>query len=483
MAGSGNGPFSFLFVQLAAWDALQTGRLPGNVTSIRLGQADAQTRARQNPLAPASSSDPAVDTGMVVAIDLGSRGIKTEVHPRNKSEVARRMGILLRRITYATYDNRTVDSPAFGAVRADDSSGLTVVHITMAHVGRSGLHLHPTHNCTECCALELAGKPSGMIQLGTSDVTVPGNGWRNTSVHLSGDLITATAAAELTDDWRPSYVRYLAVDFPECVVMDVSPGSHLPAGPFLEPVPETQPNNVNTIPVVAHDTAEHTVKKVSKAPLILPAMGFNTWNRFHCDIDEKVIRATADALVATGLAAVGFRYVNLDDCWQVERLPNGTIVADPARFPSGIRALADYVHSRNLKFGIYTARNSQTCQSRPASYQHELLDIAQFCAWGVDYVKIDQCRGPGYKSSQNSWTLFRQGIDACQAKRAAPMYMSVESCSTLGGCGKWVGMLANSWRTANDVMPVWDSIIQNLYANEKLWPIAGLDGPVGGHCE
>jgi hypothetical protein len=88
MAGSGNGPFSFLFVQLAAWDALQTGRLPGNVTSIRLGQADAQTRARQNPLAPASPSDPAVDTGMVVAIDLGSRGIKTEVHPRNKSEVA-----------------------------------------------------------------------------------------------------------------------------------------------------------------------------------------------------------------------------------------------------------------------------------------------------------------------------------------------------------------------------------------------------------
>ena len=126
MAGSGNGPFSFLFVQLAAWDALQTGRLPSNVTSIRLGQADAQTRARQNPLAPASSSDPAVDTGMVVAIDLGSRGIKTEVHPRNKSEVARRMGILLRRITYATYDNHTVDSPAFGAVRGDDSSGLTV---------------------------------------------------------------------------------------------------------------------------------------------------------------------------------------------------------------------------------------------------------------------------------------------------------------------------------------------------------------------
>ena len=177
--------------------------------------------------------------------------------------------------------------------------------------------------------------------------------------------------------------------------------------------------------------------------------------------------------------------VNLDDCWQVERLPNGTIVADPARFPSGIQALADYIHSRNLSFGIYTARNSETCQSRPASYQHELLDISQYCAWGVDFVKIDQCRGPGYKSSKDSWSLFRQGIDACQAKRGAghPMFMSVESCSTLDGCGEWVGMLANSWRTADDVMPVWDSIVHNLYANEKLWPIAGLGGPVGGHCE
>ena len=156
--------------------------------------------------------------------------------------------------------------------------------------------------------------------------------------------------------------------------------------------------------------------------------------------------------------------------------------ADPARFPSGMHALADYIHSKNLLFGVYTARNAETCQSRPASYQHEIADVMQYCEWGVDYIKIDQCRGAGYKSSEQSWTLFRKGITQCGATRPdRPMFMSVESCASLDGCGEWVGTLANSWRTAGDVMPVWSSILNNLYTNEKLWPLAGTSGPVGGH--
>ena len=135
-----------------------------------------------------------------------------------------------------------------------------------------------------------------------------------------------------------------------------------------------------------------------------------------------------------------------------------------------MQALADYIHSKGLKFGIYTARDAETCQSRPASYHHELADIARYCYFGVDYVKIDQCRGAGYANSKDSWTIFRQGIAACErARPTQPMYMSVESCGSLDGCGEWVGTLANSWRTSGDVMPVWTSILNNLYASEKLW--------------
>ena len=95
------------------------------------------------------------------------------------------------------------------------------------------------------------------------------------------------------------------------------------------------------------------------------------------------------------------------------------------------------------------------------------------------------CEGncsPGHKSVRDSWSLFRQGLARCEATRPErPMFMSVESCTTLDGCGEWVGTLANSWRTAEDVMPVWASGVNNLYANERLWPIAGKNGPVGGH--
>jgi alpha-galactosidase len=124
-------------------------------------------------------------------------------------------------------------------------------------------------------------------------------------------------------------------------------------------------------------------------------MGWNSWNHFACDINEDVIKQTAETLIATGLAAKGYNYVNLDDCWQVSRDETGKIVADPAKFPSGIAALADFMHQKGLKFGLYSDAGSMTCQKRPGSLGFEQIDANTYAEWGVDYLKYDNCNNEG----------------------------------------------------------------------------------------
>ncbi|HZE07396.1 MAG TPA: glycoside hydrolase family 27 protein, partial [Gemmatimonadaceae bacterium] len=120
---------------------------------------------------------------------------------------------------------------------------------------------------------------------------------------------------------------------------------------------------------------------------LTPPMGWNSWNHFGCNVSDSLIRGTADAMVTSGMRDVGYKYVVIDDCWQVSRDSKGTIVADSVRFPHGIKALADYVHSKGLKFGIYTDAGTKTCQGRPGSYGYEDEDARTYASWGVDYVK------------------------------------------------------------------------------------------------
>ena len=176
-------------------------------------------------------------------------------------------------------------------------------------------------------------------------------------------------------------MRYAYSDYVDCVVVN---NDSLVLAPFVA-------TNLQGPDAVAVMPAEKGKKDL---PIKAPPMGFNSWNYYHCNIDENIVKQMVDTFITTGMAEVGYSYVNIDDCWQVARDPvTGVIIPDPARFPSGMKALSDYAHSKGLKFGLYTARGSGTCQRRPGSLNYEFIDAATYCDWGIDYIKIDACVG------------------------------------------------------------------------------------------
>jgi len=124
---------------------------------------------------------------------------------------------------------------------------------------------------------------------------------------------------------------------------------------------------------------------------LTPAMGWNTWNKFHCTIGESLIKTSADLLVSSGLAQAGYVYVNLDDCWQAaKRTADGRITPNSERFPSGMKALSEYLHSAGLLFGIYSDSGSQTCAGLPGSRGYEQQDATTYTEWEVDYLKVSK---------------------------------------------------------------------------------------------
>ena len=113
-----------------------------------------------------------------------------------------------------------------------------------------------------------------------------------------------------------------------------------------------------------------------------PPMGWNTWNTFECDINETLVKQTTDLMGSSGMRDRGYTYVNLDDCWMTKsRDGNGNLVADPAKFPGGLKALGDYIHARGMKFGIYESAGTETCQHYPGSLGHEQADATTFASW------------------------------------------------------------------------------------------------------
>jgi alpha-galactosidase len=183
-----------------------------------------------------------------------------------------------------------------------------------------------------------------------------------------------------------------------------------------------------------------------------PPMGWNSWNKYACKgINEKVVRETADAMAGNGMKDAGYQYVVIDDCWQTGRDQAGNIVADAERFPSGIKALADYIHSKGLKFGIYTDAGTMTCAKRPGSVGHEYQDAKQYANWGVDYLKEDWCSTLPGQNSESSYTLMRNALEAA----GRPILFSIcEWGSTKPWL--WAGSVGNMWRATADIQDCWD---------------------------
>jgi alpha-galactosidase len=208
---------------------------------------------------------------------------------------------------------------------------------------------------------------------------------------------------------------------------------------------------------------------------LTPPMGFNNWNAFGCDVSEALIKETADFFVSSGLKEAGYLYVNIDDCWSLkERGPDGKLVPDPIKFPSGIRGMSDYVHGLGLKLGIYGDAGTKTCAGYPGSLGREKLDAKTWASWGVDYVKYDNC----YNQSDGSradfvrrYTAMREAID----EAGRPMVYSI--CEW--GQSKpweWATGVGHLWRTTGDISDSWSSLRSIIAFNA---PLARYAGP--GH--
>ncbi|RZJ97258.1 MAG: glycoside hydrolase family 27 protein [Brevundimonas sp.] len=203
-------------------------------------------------------------------------------------------------------------------------------------------------------------------------------------------------------------------------------------------------------------------------------MGWNTWNKFACDVNEQLIRGAADAMVATGMKDAGYEYIVIDDCWHGERDADGFIQPDPVRFPSGMKALGDYIHSKGLKFGIYSDAGTKTCAGRPGSRGHEYQDAIQYARWGVDYLKYDWC-STGTQDQRASYLTMALALKATGRDIVFSLCEWGNSQPWL-----WATHIGNLWRTTGDIHDAWEGVfdykigLMNIVdLNAGLAPFAG----------
>jgi alpha-galactosidase len=205
-----------------------------------------------------------------------------------------------------------------------------------------------------------------------------------------------------------------------------------------------------------------------------PPMGWNSWNKFGCAADDKSVRSAADTMVSSGMRAAGYVFVVIDDCWQIGRDERGVLVADPEKFPAGMKALGDYIHSKGLKFGIYSDAGSKTCGGHPGSQGWEYLDARTFAQWGVDYLKYDWC-----------WTGARKAEEAYALMADALRRTGRDIVFSICEWGKdrpweWGPKIGNLWRTTADIRNAWRGrvqfqigVVDIVDLNEPLYANAG----------
>lgn len=224
-----------------------------------------------------------------------------------------------------------------------------------------------------------------------------------------------------------------------------------------------------------HETLRLDAPKPDLAPR--PPMGWNSWNKFGCNVSEQLIRQQADAMVASGMKAAGYSYIVIDDCWQKSRDVDGHIQPDPERFPSGMKALADYVHARGLKFGLYSDAGVLTCGGRPGSAGHEFQDARQYARWGVDYLKYDWCH-TGPRNPEAAYTLMAKAL------RESGRDIVLSICEWGNSQpGRWARPIGHLWRTTGDIWDGWKGrkdwshgLLDIVDMNAELWADAAPNG-------
>lgn len=202
-------------------------------------------------------------------------------------------------------------------------------------------------------------------------------------------------------------------------------------------------------------SAQHSMA-LDNGRALTPPMGWNSWNKFGCNVSEDLLKSMADGMVSTGMKDAGYQYVVIDDCWQVGRDDSGNIVPDAQRFPSGMKALGDYIHSKGLKFGIYSDAGEKTCAGRPGSMGHEYQDALMYAKWGVDYLKYDWCH-TGKRNAEEAYSTMRDALKAT----GRPIVFSMCEWGTAKPW-LWAASTGNLWRTTGDISDHW--------AGKKKWP-------------
>ena len=215
----------------------------------------------------------------------------------------------------------------------------------------------------------------------------------------------------------------------------------------------------------------HNAYAVNNGLAVTPPMGWNDWNKYGCSISDSLIRRQADAMVSSGMKAAGYQYINIDDCWlSKSRDGNGNVVPDPSKFPNGMKALADYVHSQGLKLGIYTDAGTATCAGFPGMYGHEQQDANTYASWGIDYIKVDWCNSSGI-DAQTQYTKIGNALKS--TGRAITFSLCDWGQSNVWTWGPSVG---NLWRTTGDITDTWSSMLSNFDSNASHASSAGPGG-------
>lgn len=187
--------------------------------------------------------------------------------------------------------------------------------------------------------------------------------------------------------------------------------------------------------------------------VLTPPMGWNSWNTFHTDINEKIVMETADIMVSSGMKDAGYIYLVLDDGWMaMERDNQGNLVPDPKKFPNGIKVVADYVHSKGLKFGLYNCAGILTCQKYPGTRGYEYQDARNYAAWEIDFLKYDWCFATGINAKE-AYTTMSNALN----KTGRPIVFSIceWGVNKPWEWGEGVGQL---WRTTEDIYQIFDSV-------------------------